>query len=333
MNAHETRVSQAFPGVEGLADSHIDLIPPEVAGRFHSLTRQAVRTSNSDEVATAGEAQSSAGSLSEAQLATFWVGVVANLEAARRMAARFVSSESVDDVVNTVALRFVEDAQRSKKPEPFPATEDRFRRKLLTMVRNHALDRVRDNKRPACPIHSHWGIDPEPVVGGRNVANRELDTVFARNDHGKYDAPAPTVQRAKDDLNGLYYILRSHMDDLSPTQCDIILETYLEEQPRDEIAARRGISLNTYDNHRKAACHKLRDSMMAVVDFATDIDLPDWYDRIKEMSKRHAAKQRRRASAKERNGPAPEATVPTSKATRPTLEATPNKTLASLTIQ
>jgi hypothetical protein len=36
--------------------------------------------------------------------------------------------------------------------------------------------------------------------------------------------------------------------------------------------------------------------MMAVVEFSTDIDLPDWYDRIEEMSKRHAARQRRRAS-------------------------------------
>ena len=35
---------------------------------------------------------------------------------------------------------------------------------------------------------------------------------------------------------------------------------------------------------------------MAVVDSCTDIDLPDWYDRIEEMNKRHAARKRRRAS-------------------------------------
>jgi hypothetical protein len=91
------------------------------------------------------------------------------------------------------------------------------------------------------------------------------------------------------------------MDDRSQTQRDIIHEAYFEEQPRDEIAARRGISLNTYDNHRKAACRKLRDSMMAVIDFSTDIDLPDWYDRIEEMNKRHSARQRRRASRKKEN--------------------------------
>src|SRR5256885_292762 len=121
MNAHETRVSQAFPGVEGRPDSHIDLIPPDAAGRFHSVTRQAVRTSTSDEEgATASEAQSTSGSLSEAQLATFWRGIVANLDAARRMAARIVSRQSVEDVVNTAALLFVENAQRSNAPEPFP---------------------------------------------------------------------------------------------------------------------------------------------------------------------------------------------------------------------
>jgi DNA-directed RNA polymerase specialized sigma24 family protein len=147
-----------------------------------------------------------------------------------------MSSQSVEDVVNTAALLFVEDAQRSNAPEPF--------------------------------------------VGGHNLANRALDTLFARNDDGKYDAAAPTVRRAKDDLDGLHYILRSHMEDLSQTQREIIDETYFKEEPRDGIAARRGISLNTYDNDRKAACNRLRDSMVAVVDFSTDIDLPDWYNRF-----------------------------------------------------
>jgi DNA-binding CsgD family transcriptional regulator len=150
-------------------------------------------------------------------------------------------------------------------------------------------------------VHSHWGIDPEPEIGGHNLADRELDTLFARNDHGKYDAPAPTVRRAKDDLDVLQSILRSHMEDLSETERVIIQETYFEEQSRDEIAARRGISLNTYDNHRKAACRKLRESMMRVVDFCSDIDLPDWYDRLEDMNKRHAARQRRRASRKKGN--------------------------------
>ncbi|MFL5612480.1 MAG: RNA polymerase sigma factor [Gemmatimonadaceae bacterium] len=298
MTAHETRGSQAFPGVEGVAHSHIDRIAPHAAGRFHSLSRQAVRNSNSDAGATPGEAQSTSGSLSEAQLATFWSGIVANLDAARRMAARYVSKQSVDDVVNTAALKFVENAQHSKEPEPFPATPDRFRRKFLTMVRNHALKCIGNSKRPACPLHFHSDIDPEPVVGGRNVADRELDTVFARNDHGKYDAHAPTVQRATDDLNGLCYIIHSHMEDLSQTQREIIDEAYSKELPRDEIVARRGISPNTYDNHKKAAFRKLRDSMTAVAASTTDIDLRDWYDLIEEMSKRHAAKQQRRASRK-----------------------------------
>lgn len=264
MTTNETRVSQA---------SHEILIPPVPPAPAEM-------------------------SLSDAQLSTFWARIVTNLDAARRIAARFVSKRSVDDVVHTAAVSFVENAQRSKKPEPFPASEDRFRRKFLKMVRNHAVDCVRERKRPACPIHSHWSIDREVVIPARNVADRELDTVFARNDEGKYDAPAPTVRRAQNDLNGLHYILRSHMDDLSPTEREIIDETYFQELSRDEIATRRGISLNTYDNHRKAACRKLRDSMTAIVDFFPDLDLPDWYDRVEEMSKRHAASQRRRASRK-----------------------------------
>ena len=132
-----------------------------------------------------------------------------------------------------------------------------------------------------------------------NVLNCRLDTVFARNDHGKCDGPAPAVRRAEHDLNGLRDILRHHLEDLlSRTKREIILETSFGEQSRDDIVARRGISLNTYDNHRKAACCRVRDSMMAVVAFSTEIDLPDWYDGIEEMSKRHAARQRRGASRK-----------------------------------
>lgn len=274
MHTNETRVSQDFRGVEGQADRHEDL-PPESAAQGEML-------------------------LSEAQLSTFWARIVANLDAARRK-ARSVSKKNVDDVVHTAALLFVEDAQRSTNPEPFPANEDRFRRKFLRMVRNHAVDCVRDRKRPARPVHSHWGIDPEPVIPSRNVADRELDTVFTRNDEGEYDAPAPTMRRTENDLNGLHYILLSLMDDLSQTQREIILETYFEEQPRDEIAARRGISLNTYDNHRKAACGKLRDSLMALVDYFSDLDLPDWYDRIGEMCERYEARQRRSASCEKVN--------------------------------
>jgi hypothetical protein len=41
----------------------------------------------------------------------------------------------------------------------------------------------------------------------------------------------------------------------------------------------------------------MRDSKRAVVDSSANI-LPDWYDRVEEMNKRHAARQRRRASRK-----------------------------------
>jgi RNA polymerase sigma factor (sigma-70 family) len=299
MHAYETRVSRAFRGMDGGADSHDVLNPPDAAGPVEVLCGVDERVVQC--AIAPADGNPTAPMLSEAQLDAFWAGIVANLDAARRMAARFVSSQSVEDVVHTAAQLFVEDAKRSKKPEPFPASAERFRRTFLRMVRNHALDCVRDSRRPACPVHSHWGIDPEPFIAGRNVADRELDTIFARNDDGKYDAPAPTVRRAKDDLNGLHYILRAHLEDLSQTQREILLEAYFEEQSPDEIAARRGITLNTYHNHRKAAFTKLRESMMAVADFSSDIDLPDWYDRVEEMNKRHAARQRRRSARKKEN--------------------------------
>ena len=299
MHAYETRVSHAFRGMEGGADSTKDMNPPEAAEQVEVLC--GVNEQVVEGAIAPLQGAPTPPSLSEAQLAAFWAGIVANRAAAKRTAARFVSKDSVEDVVHSAAVRLVENAQRSNAPEPFPATPDRFRRKFLKTVRNYALKCISDSKRPACPVHSHWGIDPEPSVGGHKLPDRELDTLFARNDHGKYDAPAPTVRRAEDDLNGLHYILRNHIEDLSQTEREIIEETYFQGASRHEIAARRGISLNTYDNHKKAACRKLRESLMAIVDGFSDLDLPQWYDRAGEMNERHSARQRRRAACKKEN--------------------------------
>lgn len=112
----------------------------------------------------------------------------------------------------------------------------------------------------------------------------------------KYDVPAPTVRRDKNDIDGLHYIVRNDLEELSPTQREIIHEPHFEEQPRDESAARRGMSPSTYDNHRKASCSRVRDQITAVVDCCAGINLPAWDDRIEEMNQWHAARQRRRAS-------------------------------------
>ena len=157
--------------------------------------------SNSSEVATAGEEQLPSAPLSDAQLSGFWDGIVANLDAARRMAARFVSRESAEDVAHSALVLFKESLEDPKKPAPFPATADQFRRRFLAIVRNHAIDCVRPSVVAERPVHSHWAEAPEPVVGGRKIADRELDRVFARNDEGEYDAPAPTERRAKDGLD------------------------------------------------------------------------------------------------------------------------------------
>jgi len=207
----------------------------------------------------------------------------------------------VEDVVHTAAVLFVEDAKRSTNPEPFPANEDRFRRTFLKMVWNHAIDCIRDSKRPACPVHSHWGIDPEPFVGGHNLANRGLDTVFARNDRGKYDALAPTVRRAKDDFDGLHDILGDHLEEMSQTQREVIDDEFLEGRTGAKIAARRGIRMNSCDTQRRAAFLTRRDSMTTVADLSTVIDLPNGYGRIEEMSKRDAARKRRGAAGKKEN--------------------------------
>lgn len=160
-----------------------------------------------------------------------------------------------------------------------------------------------------------WGTWWPIIAGGRGFADCTVaeDSItrvvvttssivsFARKDRGNYDASAPAVRRAKHDLNGVHDILRSHLDDVSQTQRDITLEAYFEEQSPDKIVGRRGSSLNDRDNHRKAPCSRLRDSITSVVDSCADRYLRAWYDRVEEMNEQHAASQRRRAARNREN--------------------------------
>jgi DNA-directed RNA polymerase specialized sigma24 family protein len=116
----------------------------------------------------------------------------------------------------------------------------------------------------------------EPVVGGRKVADRELDRVFARNDHGEYDAPAPAERRAKDDVDELSQILRLHLDDLPRMQREIIHETFFEGWKRAEVAPRLGICGNTHDKHLQAAFRSLRHPLTQDADASTSVDRSFW---------------------------------------------------------
>lgn len=254
--------------------------------------------SNSAEVATAGEGNSPSTSLSDAQYAAFWDGIVSNDDAARAMAAQFVSRQSVDDVVHSAAVLFIESLERPEKPARFPATDDEFRRRFLFIVRNHAIDCVRVSDSPEHPIHSHWAEAPEPIVGGRKLADRELDQVFARNDIGTYDAPAPTEEHAKLDPAQLEEILRCHLADLPPMQRRIMHETFFDGRKRAEIARRVGISVKTYDCHVQAAFRFLRVSLPQDALAFTEVDRSPWYDLIEELYERYESARRCRASGK-----------------------------------
>jgi AraC-like DNA-binding protein len=138
----------------------------------------------------------------------------------------------------------------------------------------------------------------EPVVGGRKVADRALDQVFARNDDGRYDAPAPAERRAEDDTQQLNEIIRHHASDLPPMQRQVILESLVEGHKRAEIARRLGISVYTYDKHLQAAFHSLRYRLTDAADEFAGVDRSRWYDLIEELTERHVMARLRRALAK-----------------------------------
>lgn len=73
----------------------------------------------------------------------------------------------------------------------------------------------------------------------------------------------------------LPHLLGDHLDAMSQTQREIIVEAFFEGRKGANIAGCRGIRMNTCDTNRKAAFHARRHSTTTVADFSTEIDLPD----------------------------------------------------------
>lgn len=241
--------------------------------------------SNSPEVATAGKGTNSSPPLSEEQRAAFWAGILTHRDAARRMATRFVSRQSVDDVVDSAMVRFIEALERRQDPIPFPADDNAFRRQFLAIVRNHAIN-CGHTDAAACPVHSNWGMALEPAVGGRRAGDRELDHVFARNDDGKYDAPATVERRPQDDVEALRDILLEHVADLSMMQREVFSRTIFDGRKRAAVAASLGISVKTYDCHLQAAYRFLRISLPQDSLAYPELDRSVWYDIFEELRER-----------------------------------------------
>jgi RNA polymerase sigma factor (sigma-70 family) len=244
--------------------------------------------SNSSAVVAAGSEVAPTTALTDAQLSAFWDGILANTDAARRMARQIVPKQDVDDVVNSASILFLESLQRPDKPAKFPADNAAFLHRFVAIIRNHALDCVRDSGAAAeRPVRTNWGVESEPAVGGRKIADRPLDHVFARNDMGNYDAAAETPMRPKDNIDALDSILRAQVGRLPTMQRKVIVETFFNEQKRAQVAAKLGISVKTYDNHLQAAFNTLRDELWYDAFDAAEIDRSAWFDRIEQLSDRY----------------------------------------------
>ena len=122
------------------------------------------------------------------------------------------------------------------------------------------------------------------------------------------------ARREQDEVEQLRQILERHLDDLSEPQREILVESFFEGGKRADIAAHRGITVSTYDNHRQAAFKALRESLAAEAKASTGIDRSIWYDRVEELIERRAARLQDRSSSKKGKSS-------TSKANAPALEA------------
>jgi DNA-directed RNA polymerase specialized sigma24 family protein len=242
---------------------------------------------SSPEVAPRGSGDPTPPTLTDAQLAAFWEGILASGDAARRTAGQIVRPQDVEDVVSTASILFIESFQRAKRPAPFPKSDDELRARFLAIVHNHALDLVRDTDAGERPVHSHWGVDHEPALRGRKVADRPLDHVFARNDRDKYDAPAQAEARDQDDVGKLEEILRVRIAALTRMQRIVVEETFFEKRKRAEVAQRHNISVKTYDSHLQAAFNIMREELWCDAWNEWDDDRSSWYDRIEQLSDRY----------------------------------------------
>jgi RNA polymerase sigma factor (sigma-70 family) len=238
---------------------------------------------NTREVATAESGNPTTSVLTDDQLSTFWNWVVDNDKPAWNMAAHFVRKRDARDVVHTAAISFIESLQRPVSPRAFPKSEEEFRRRFLVIVRNHAIDCVRDADASERGKRFHEGVDAEPRVGGRNTPDRALDRVFARNDTRKYDAPAGAWAPDQHEVDELEEILTRALAGISQMQRNVLVETYLKGQKRAQVAARFDIRVKTYDSTLQAAFDRLRFDLDDMSFDAGELDRSAWWDRIDQL--------------------------------------------------
>ena len=103
----------------------------------------------------------------------------------------------------------------------------------MSSVPLFANERIATCETPAAvpALHNSVGrLEAEPVVKDENGPDR-------RNDEAKYDAPAPTEQNEKMDLDELRWILDVHLEDLPPQQHEVVVQTFTEGRKRPEVAA------------------------------------------------------------------------------------------------
>lgn len=253
---------------------------------------------NNPPVVVAGSENTPSSVLTDAQVSEFWAGIIANAGPARRMAEHFVPELDAEDVVHTAAIMFLESMQRPLEPRSFPKSDDEFRRRFLLIIRNYALDCVREPDAPERSALFNWGEFTEPTVGGRKTPDRPLDRVFARNDTGYYDAAREDEMRPQDNIDTLSQILRQAVAELPQMQGRIITETFFDGRKRAEIARRHGISVKTYDNGLQDAFYSLGHNLRYESELRGNPERSIWYDRIDKMYTRREARRRQRMLAK-----------------------------------
>lgn len=244
--------------------------------------------------------------LTEAQRALFERGYTRCADRARAAAAKTAGETNADDVVGWALVRLVHLVTRHEKRSPMPVDEDEFERRLIGLVFLIGKATVAGPRRHM-PQHAFWPAAEAPRIPrpmGRprteRLLTRDMDTIQDETALSQVDLGESDPEEKR--LYFLQQMLIYVSYELGVVQINVLAD-HVEGVPREQSAARLGISVKTYDNTLARAKVRLRE-MLLTMELWEDVRSPvksDWMETFQEMEERRvAALFRKKMKAKEK---------------------------------
>lgn len=206
-----------------------------------------------------------------------------------RVAKKVVGEDEAEEIVQGAIIWLTHLVTRREDRHPMPADECEFGKRLVGLVYliGKASVSTSDTERSPLPAHTCWGAELPRKI--RNKPERLL--AHDMEEFDEVTTPVPDdVEDETEKEKRLYYlreILIFAAVHLTLPQIEALLD-HVRGTPRAEAAARRGISVKTFDNtlaFAKARMHYL----VLCTELIEDTKFPvvsDWMETFWEMEER-----------------------------------------------